>query len=130
MEDGAINTQDNHYWSNTDSYFVREIHHQRKFSASVWCGILNEKLIGPIFYDGTLTCFKCVQLIYYCKVTDLMETMPLSFLKNIYYQHNGHKCHYRIFLHIICGSVLSAGSIFSPFKKISSDNPNQCIIRR
>jgi hypothetical protein len=24
-------------------------------SINVWCGILNNKLIGPYFYDGTLT---------------------------------------------------------------------------
>ena len=38
-----------------------------------------EKLIGLVFHDGTLTSLKYVQLILNCKVTDLMETMPLSF---------------------------------------------------
>ena len=50
---------------------------------------LEGKLIGPVFYDETLTSLKYVKLILNCKVTDLVETMPLSFLKKFYYQHDG-----------------------------------------
>ena len=65
-EVGAISTHNDHYWSNTNPYFVHEIHHQRKFSDSVWCGIWNGKLIGPVFYDRTLSGLKYVQLILNC----------------------------------------------------------------
>lgn len=92
-ENGSINIHNDHYWNNTKPFYVQEIHHQRKFSVSVWCGIWNGQLIGPVFYDGTLTGTKYLQLILNGVVTDILETTPLSFVRSMYFQHDGAPAH-------------------------------------
>lgn len=92
-ENGHINAHNDHYWNDTKPSFVQEIHHQRKFSVSVWCGIWNGKLIGPVFYEGTLTAIKYLQLILNGIVTDTLETTPLSLVKKMYFQQDGAPAH-------------------------------------
>ena len=89
-EDGAINSRNDHYWNNTNPFFVREIHHQQRFSVSVWCGIWNNVLVGPVFYQGTLTGDRYHDLILKVAVENFMEnTVPLKDFNHVWFQHDG-----------------------------------------
>ena len=74
MENREINTHNNNYWYNTKPYYMQEMHH--KNSVSVCCGIWNE-LIGPVFYEGTLTATKCIELILNGTIIDILEVTSL-----------------------------------------------------
>ncbi|GBM69740.1 hypothetical protein AVEN_75384-1 [Araneus ventricosus] len=54
----------------------------------VWYGIFNDRLIGPVFYDGTLTGQWHLELLQDL-ITDFVENLPLHQLRNVWFQHDG-----------------------------------------
>ncbi|GBL97926.1 hypothetical protein AVEN_127027-1 [Araneus ventricosus] len=52
---GMFNRQNVHIWSLENPRYTFEVRHKLLFSINVWCGIFNDRLIGPVFYEGTLT---------------------------------------------------------------------------
>lgn len=53
--DGVVNRHNCHYWSNHNPRWKRNINFQVKWNINVWCSIINDQLIGPYFYQNTLT---------------------------------------------------------------------------
>ncbi|GBM01945.1 hypothetical protein AVEN_269555-1 [Araneus ventricosus] len=49
---------------------------------NVWCGIFNDRLIGPVFYEGTLTGQGYLEL-QQDVITDLVEYLPLHQLRKV-----------------------------------------------
>lgn len=92
-EDGTINTKNDHYWNDKNPFFARETHHQQKFSVSVWCGIWNGKLVGPVFYEGNLTQERYLRIILNDAVSEFVEEMPLLCVKHMYFQQDGAPAH-------------------------------------
>src|SRR6185437_9724828 len=51
---GYVNSQNNRYWSNENPHQLHEVPlHDAK--VGVWCAISRTRLIGPIFFDDTVT---------------------------------------------------------------------------
>lgn len=71
-QDGCINPQNEHFWSDTNPFVVRDIHHQKKFSLNVWCIIFRNRSVGQKLYDGTWTGDKYVN-------ANLNEVIPNFF---------------------------------------------------
>jgi hypothetical protein len=53
--DGVVNKHNMHYWAQENPRWLRQTAHQVNWRVNVWCGIYNRSVIGPFFYDGTLT---------------------------------------------------------------------------
>lgn len=53
--DGMTNTKNSHVWSEENPHATRIVHSQHKFSLNVWCGLIDNKLIGPHFFEHRLT---------------------------------------------------------------------------
>lgn len=49
------NRQSTHYLALENPRCFSNVRHQMRFAINVWYAIYNDKLIGPVFYDGTLT---------------------------------------------------------------------------
>ena len=62
------------------------MHHPKLFSMSVWYGIWNGQLISPVFYEGILIVVKYIDITLNIIVTDILEKMPLSLVKNTHFQ--------------------------------------------
>ena len=70
-------------------HYLQEMHLQNKFPVSMWCGIWNGQLIGPVFYEETLTATKYIENILNGIETVVLETSPLSFAKSLHFQQDG-----------------------------------------
>jgi len=67
---------------------LRETKSQVRWSTNVWCGILNNTLIGPYFYKGTLTgehYFNFLENI----LPLLLENVPLHTRECMWVQQDG-----------------------------------------
>ena len=70
--------------------------HQVRFGINVWCVIYNNKLIGPIFYDGILTGAWRLQLLQNV-MPNFLENIPVFYLRNVWFQHDRTTCSQDIF---------------------------------
>lgn len=94
--DGTVNTQNMHYWSDTNPFWLRADHHQRQWSVNVWCGLYGQQLIGPVFFQGTLTAARYTEMILKNVVEPFVDDLPLAVRRDIWYQHDGATPHYAL----------------------------------
>lgn len=62
------------------------------FSVNVWCGIIGNSLIGPHFFQGTLTGAKYLEFLRNV-LPGLMEDVPLNIRRNLIFQQDGAPAH-------------------------------------
>ena len=51
---GQVNLRNMHCWSSENSHWLRKVDKHRSWSVNLWCGLLNNRIIGPYFCDGIL----------------------------------------------------------------------------
>lgn len=90
---GTVNTQNRHYWSTTNPYWLLPDNHQWQWSFNVWCGIHVDRVIGPYFFDGHLTGERYIGEVLDNVLQDYLDDMPLSDLRGVWYQHDGAPAH-------------------------------------
>lgn len=92
--DGVFNLRNSHMWSEENPFATRQSHSQHKFSVNVWCGVYDNKLIGPHIFPNILT-----GEIY---LDFLQNHLPILLddagvdVAGIYFQHDGASPHYRV----------------------------------
>ncbi|GBM37732.1 hypothetical protein AVEN_179814-1 [Araneus ventricosus] len=79
-----FNRQNVHTWSLENPRYAVEVRHQLRWSINVWCGIFNDRLIGPVFYEVTLTGQRYLELLQDV-ITDFVENLPLHQLRNVWF---------------------------------------------
>jgi hypothetical protein len=92
--DGVVNTHNAHYWSVENPHWLRETRHQVNWRVNVWCGILGDRIIGPVFYQGTLNGGRYRQMILEGVVDELVDELPLASVRQLWYQHDGAPPHF------------------------------------
>ena len=92
--DGIVNTHNAHYWSPENPYWMRQTRHQVQWSINVWCGILGDRLVGPVFYHGILNGQRYLDMILRAVVEDLAENLPLRDATVLWLQQDGAPPHY------------------------------------
>ncbi|KAF0746732.1 Uncharacterized protein FWK35_00015450 [Aphis craccivora] len=85
---GIINRHNFHFWNETNPTWTRETNAQVRCSVNVWCGILNNTLIGSYFYDGTLTGQRYLEFLQNI-LPLLMDCIPLQIRTNMWLQQDG-----------------------------------------
>ena len=53
--DGVNNIHNSHVWGDENTHATVESNFQQRFSANVWCTVLDDQLIGPFILEGRLT---------------------------------------------------------------------------
>lgn len=53
--DGINNTRNLHLWSEENPHATVDTHFQERFSVNVWCGLIDNHLIGPVVLPHRLT---------------------------------------------------------------------------
>lgn len=90
---GMVNRHNCHYWSAENPKWVRETRFQRIWGVNVWCGLFNGRLIGPYFYDGTLTGERYLNFLQNI-LPDLLEDIPLNERNTMWWQQDGATPHF------------------------------------
>ncbi|GBL97803.1 hypothetical protein AVEN_231961-1 [Araneus ventricosus] len=84
---GMFSRQNVHTWSLENPRYAVEVRHQLRWSINVWCGISNDRLTGPVFYEGTLTGQRYLEILQDV-ITDFVENLPLHQLRNVRLQQD------------------------------------------
>lgn len=91
---GTVNRNNMHYWATENPRWLREVAHQVNWRCNVWCGIYKRQIIGPVFYDGTLTGQRYSDIILTNTVEEFVDNLPLAHLNDMWFQHDGAPPHY------------------------------------
>lgn len=90
---GQLNLHNCHYWSDENPHWMRQVDHQNVWSLNVWCGVLGERIIGPFFFEGTLTGEKYLDFLR-DSFSELLEEVPLDIRRRMWFQQDGAPPHY------------------------------------
>lgn len=83
-----VNRHNCHYWSQENPHWLREHRFQNIWGINVWCGIINGHIIGPKFYDGTLTGQRYLEFLR-DDLPNYLEDIPYAIRLNMILQHDG-----------------------------------------
>lgn len=65
-----------------------ETNFQQRFSVNVWCGLLDNKLVGPYIFDGSQNGVS-YQHFLNNTLPELLEDVSIQSLVRMFYQHDG-----------------------------------------
>jgi hypothetical protein len=85
---GLVNRRNMQYYATENPHWVREIDNQNVWSLNVWAGIINDHVIGPHFFDGSLIDDKYHQFLDE-NLPILMEEVNLNTRHIMWFQHDG-----------------------------------------
>lgn len=85
---GLFNRNNTRYWSRENLHLLRVGNHQERFGVNVWLGIVGDRLIGPIFFQGPLTGQRYLEYLR-TNIEESIEDLPLTYLQNFYLQQDG-----------------------------------------
>lgn len=77
-----------HRWSTENPYEIEEIQYQGRQSVSVWCGIVGNYILGPLFYRGQLDGDRYLNFLRN-EISDFIDDLPLNVATNIIWQQDG-----------------------------------------
>lgn len=91
--DGVTNFHNLHEWHENNPHTKRTTSFQRRFSVNVWCGIISNIFIGPIFLPDRLNGQNYLQFLN-DTAARLLDEVPLIARTNFIYQQDGAPAHY------------------------------------
>lgn len=91
--DGHLNRHNCHYWSEVNPHWFRPIDHQHRWSINVWCGIVHGYLIGPYFFNDTVTGLSFLELLR-DDLPELLQDVDLATRRRMWIQLDGAPPHY------------------------------------
>lgn len=89
---GIFNRRNTHYWSRNNPRLHRTARHQHRFGFSMWVGIFGTQLIGPFFYNHSLTAEHYRNLLE-CDLEETLDSLPLAKVRNCWFQQDGAPAH-------------------------------------
>jgi hypothetical protein len=91
--DGINNSRNVHTWSRDNPHETTVTNFQRRFSVNVWCGVIDNRLIGPFVFDDNLTGYTYGEFLQN-ELPGLLEDIPLTVRSQMYLQHDGAPPHF------------------------------------
>ncbi|CAB0042120.1 unnamed protein product, partial [Trichogramma brassicae] len=88
---GVFNKQNSRYWAPQNPKWVRDVENQHRWSVNVWGGILGDRLVGPVFFDGPLNGEMYLDMLRN-ELPRLLEENPVAHL-NMWWQQDGASPH-------------------------------------
>jgi hypothetical protein len=92
--DGINNTHNAHQWSADNPFASVESNFQHRFSVNVWCGMIDDHLIGPAILENRVNGQSYLEFLQNNLFSPLLENVPLAKRMNMYFQHDGAPPHY------------------------------------
>ena len=72
---GVINRHNYRFWSQENPRWIFEAHTQRPQKVNVWAGIINNRILGPFFFEGNLTAERYLDFLTF----ELMPALAVIF---------------------------------------------------
>jgi hypothetical protein len=82
---GIMNKQNNRFWDDTNPHWSRVTNFQTVWGINVWYGLIGGVLVGPYFYDETLTDKRYLDFLVN-QLPLLLENVLLATRKSMYFQ--------------------------------------------
>jgi len=73
---GQVNRHNCRYWSDTNPYWMEQLHTQYPQKLNVWCGIIGHHIVGPFFINGNLTSPRYLELLQQRVIPRLRQIFP------------------------------------------------------
>lgn len=89
---GTVNHHNNHFWSDSNPHLFSESHKQVRWGVNVWCGIIDNFLVGPYFFEDNLNGNRYLNLLEK-DLPILMENIPLQQRLDLIWQQDGAPAH-------------------------------------
>lgn len=87
-----FNRKNKHYWATSNPHKIQPVKIQGRRSINVWCGIIENKVIGPIIYNGSLTGPRYLGFLEN-EIENFLEELPLNQHVTIIWQQDGAPAH-------------------------------------
>ena len=82
--DGVNNSRNVHTWSQDNPHETTVTTFQSRFSVNVWCGVIGDRLIGPLVFDNNLTGDTYEEFLRN-ELRGLLEDIPLMVRSQMYF---------------------------------------------
>ncbi|KAJ8921290.1 hypothetical protein NQ315_013764 [Exocentrus adspersus] len=99
---GSVNRHNCRYWSQENPHWIQECHsHNQAKVKNVWAAIVENRIIGPYFFEENLTAARYLEFLRF----DLIPALAVLFPNNedgnsphqrIWFQQNGAPLHYGV----------------------------------
>lgn len=89
---GTLISQYCRWWATENPNFVKESNEQYTFKINVWCGIFNDRLVGPFFFQEYL---KADRYFYFLerRITLVWNNLPFKQQRGLYFHQDGASIH-------------------------------------
>lgn len=86
---GIFNRRNKHFYAVQNPNLTQEVRPQIRFSVNVWCGLLDDQLLGPHFIPGHLNGQAYVNFLQ-TDFEEILDNLPLQTLRNLkWFQQDG-----------------------------------------
>lgn len=85
---GHFNRNNKRYWSQDNLHLMQEGNFQERFGFNCWVGILGDRILGPIIYDGPLTGARYLGFLTQ-EIEQFLDEIPLINRVGLFYQQDG-----------------------------------------
>lgn len=91
---GTVNRQNCRYWSNQNPHWMMESQTQRPQKLNVWAAIINNQIIGPYFFEATLTGAAYLEFLELDLIPELARRFPNQQNQRLFFQQDGAPPHF------------------------------------
>ena len=88
----VYNRHNTHYWSQENPRLVKAVKTSGWKAFSIWCGVVGDRILGPIFYEGGLTGDRYYQFLTE-EIENFLDELPLNILNRSIWQQDGAPAH-------------------------------------
>lgn len=89
---GVVSSQNCRWWSDNNPNFTIECKSQYSAKTNVWCGILDNKIVGPFFFRENLNSQRYLQFLQN-ELSDELDRLPLNLRLSMWFQQDGAPIH-------------------------------------
>ena len=93
---GYVNRHNMQYLANENLRWMTTVPFQHLSSVNCWCSIVGDHVIGPYFFEGSLTGQFYANFLQNV-LRQLMEDVPLHVRLSMWMQHDGATPHYALY---------------------------------
>lgn len=85
---GIFNRNNKRYWSQENLHMMVEGNFQERFGFNCWLGIIGDRILGPIIFEGHLTGERYLNFLQN-EIDQFIDNLPLANYADIFFQQDG-----------------------------------------